>query len=57
MKCLIVQLKGRTCVEPRTYRRLHLDDSLTIRQIDRAFDVPVMVFVDLNATFRTQYLV
>ena len=57
MKCLIVQLKGRTGVESRTYRRLDLDDSLTVRQSDRAFDVPVAVFVDLNATFRTQYLV
>ncbi len=57
LKCLIVQLKGRASVESRTLRRLHRDDSLTIRQIDRAFDVSLMVFVNLNATFLIQYLV
>ena len=53
----IVQLKGRASVECRTLRWLHLDDSLTIWQSDRAFDIPLMVFIDLNATFCIQYLV
>lgn len=57
LKCLIVQLKGRTSVEPRTLRRLHLHDSLTIRQNGRVFDVPLIIFVDLSTTFRTQHLV
>lgn len=57
LKCLIVQLKRRASVERRTYRWLYHDDSFAIGQNDRAFDVPLMVFVDVNATFRIQDLV
>ena len=52
-----MQLKGRTKVHGWTWWRLHLDDSFTIRQNGRTFDIPLIVFVDVNATFRTQHLV
>ena len=56
LKCLIVQLKGRAKLHGWTWRWLHLDDSFTVRQNDRAFDIPLIIFVDVNATFLTQYL-
>lgn len=57
LKCPIVQLKRRASVETRTCRWLHSDDSLAVWEIDRVLDVPLMVFVDLYASFLTQYLV
>ena len=36
---------------------MHRDDSLTIGQIGRAFDVSLIILVHLSAAFGTQYLI
>ena len=56
MECLIVQLKGRAKIEPGTLRWLNSDDALAVGQNDRVFDDASLVFVHVNAAFRSQYL-
>ena len=56
-ECLIVQLKRRANVETLALRRLYHDDSFAVWENHRVCDVSLMVFVDLYASFRIQYLV
>jgi hypothetical protein len=52
-----VQLQGRAKVHGWTLRRLYGDDSLAVRQIDRALNSSFGVFVHLYAAFGIQNLV
>lgn len=56
MECWIVQLKGRAKVESGTLWWLNSFDSLAVGQNDRIFDDSFIVFVHVNAAFRSQYL-
>ena len=56
MECLIVQLKRRAKIEPGTLWWLNCDDSLAVGQNDCVVDDSSLVFEDVNAAFRSQYL-
>ena len=56
MEWLIVQLEGRAKVESRILWWLNSDDALAVGQQDRIFDDSSLVFVHVNAAFRSQHL-
>ena len=56
MESLIIQLKGRAQIEPGALWWLNSDDALAVGQNDRVLDDSFLVFVHVNAAFRSQYL-